>query len=223
MPHKLLLLENDSYLRNTLVGIFQTYGWDVKSAASILRARELIIKDDFELVVADRLLPDGDGLEFVEYLRDWYPGTKVLCLTSEGKVSDRISGFSHGADDYLAKPFATQELIWRVKSLLSKQKLADTPHLEHHNLKFFPENGLVIVEKQKINLRRRENQILLHLLRHKGSVVTRKALIDALWPGEQELPLTTTLDVYIRRVRQKLRMLPSLITTVRGYGYMINA
>lgn len=223
MRHSILLLENDEHLTKTLTVVFQPYGWTAQVARTLQTAYEMIAKTECELVIVDRMLPDGDGLEFIEYLREWYPGVKVLCLTSRGGVADRISGLTRGADDYLPKPFATQELVWRIKNLLNKQKIADAACLEYQDLKFFPENGLVITPEVKVTLRRRENQILLFLLRHRGSVVTRKMLMDALWPGECELPLATTLDVYIRRVRQKLRSKPGLISTVRGYGYMINA
>jgi len=223
MSHQILILENDPSLTSNLSQVFVPYFWHVTVAVTLKNAYQVVTTQDFEAAIVDRVLSDGDGLEFIAYLRDWYPGIKILCLSSRGEVTERIKGFTQGADDYLPKPFATQELIWRIKSLLNKQKISDAPCLEHQTFKFYPENGTFLGQKRKVILRRRENQLLLFLLRHKGQVVTRRMLMDALWPGDQELPMQTTLDVYIRRLRQRLPEYPSLIKTVRGYGYSISA
>jgi len=220
MKHHILLLENDPQLVTDLKSVFASYHLQVTAVSTIKEAQKIVIEQEYKLVIVDRIVDDGDGLDFVSYLRDWYPGIHILCLSSKGQVNERIRGFSKGADDYLPKPFATQELLLRVQSLLKKQKVSDAPCWELHNLRFYPENGMVIKGEYRTVLRRKENQLLLFLLRHKGQVVTRKMIIDSLWPGDQELPLESTLDVYIRRLRLKLKT-PDMITTFRGYGYMI--
>lgn len=225
MSKQIIILENDRGLADSLVRIFAERNWQAQTAATLRSAYHLVAdsENDFQIAVIDRVLDDGDGLDFVSYLAEMYPQIKVICLTQKKEVMERIKGLRAGADDYLPKPFATQELLLKIEKLLKTQKMSDAACHHYRALQFYPENGQVLTPEGKIQLRRREAQILTCLMKHQENVVTRKMLIDSIWPGESLLPLLTTLDVYVRRLRMALPPQHQYIKTIRGFGYMLRA
>lgn len=225
-PHtrkRLLIVENDTALSATLQRLFQREGYTIYAAPSVEIAFKQLAKHDCDLVIIDRVLDDGDGLEILKYLKEVSPGVRSICLTTKGEVTERIKGLFAGADDYLPKPFATQELLLRVKRLLQMQKMVSLKEITHEQFKLNPENGVLVLRDSQIHLRRRENQILQCLLQHKGQVVTREKLYQTIWPNYDHSPQLSSLDVYVRRLRLQLKSDAQAIKTIRGYGYMLRA
>jgi len=194
----------------------------VKLASSLETAYQELELRSFELAVIDRVLPDGDGLEIVEYLADVAPATKVLVLTQKREVAERIEGLAGGADDYLAKPVDVRELKLRVKRLTTSYKLVAAQYLQVGDVCLYPDQGKLVSGEVSAQLRRRESQILGCLLSHHDRVISRPDLIDRVWRGD-ELPSNTTLDVYVRRLRIHLGSHSGQLETVRGYGYRFNS
>jgi DNA-binding response OmpR family regulator len=223
LPMKdILILEDDLQLQSILTTMLSQqhhcYG-----ARTLADAYQQLEKHAFDLVLVDRKLPDGDGLEILGYIHDMLPQTKLLALTSQAKVEDRVVGLEQGADDYLAKPFSMAELKLRIQKLLQmERKLLDTV-LRAGDLTFSPKTGVVTMPQKSVQLRRREAQILECLLRYKNQVVPRSTLIKNIWSTADLYPTETTLDVYIRRIRVQLEIYSNYIVTVRGFGYRFSA
>lgn len=217
---KLLVVEDNQQLqvllKQSLAGQYS-----VTQAYSLAAAYQNLETTKFELVMIDRVLPDGDGIELIEYLADYSYPTKVLALTTKADVQDRVQGLESGADDYLAKPFNLGELKLRIQKLFNMEKQVVTEKLTLGKLEFDPTTGSIRISDSKlVQLRKRESQILYCLIRYKNQVVTRQMLVDTVWAGEVEYPAISTLDVYVRRLRVILKEYSRHIKTIRGFGYM---
>lgn len=217
----ILLLEDDRRLCKTLEESLQELAqcWSVGSLAAAYSQLEM---RTYDLVIVDRNLPDGDGVELIEYLHDSAYKTKILALTTRGSIADKIEGLEKGADEYLPKPFSLAELRLRVKKLLQIDKLVAVDRLTFGTLEFYPQKGVVSLGDKIVQLRRKEAEIFHCLLRYRNQVVTRKMIIDDVWGQTELIPTETTLDVYIRRIRILLQEYSRSITTIRGFGYQFN-
>lgn len=221
--HTILLVENDLSLATALKQLLVNAEYAVKTASSLEQAYELLNKTGFELVIIDRLLDDGDGIELAGFLQEVSFGTKVLFLTQKNEVAERLEGLEQGADDYLGKPFETREFLLRVKLLLKRQKLKDQDYLQAGEVWLQPSSGRLRLADQERTIRKREAEILACLLRLQGTVVSKAALIEYVWQSQEDIPTYTTLEVYIRRLRVLLGKHHELIKTIRGFGYTISA
>jgi len=220
--NRILIVENDRALVASLHSLLQTLGYSVSSAYDLKTAYEVLGKQGFELVLLDRVLDDGDGLEIANFLHEVSFGTKILFMSQKGEVAERLIGLNSGADDYLPKPFNTQELVQKVKLLLLRQKIKDQSYLQVGHIHLNPSSGTLTLNDKQSSLRRRESQILACLLRMQGTVVSKSALIEYVWQSEDEIPTYTTLEVYIRRLRMALGNHHGYIKTVRGFGYRLS-
>jgi DNA-binding response OmpR family regulator len=189
-------------------------------ARTVKQAREFLTRTHFDLVILDRILPDGDGLNIAEDLYWAHREIPVLILSEKDAVEERVRGLKKGADDYLAKPFSMEELLLRISSLLSKTKQLDTYALHVGEVRMFPHTGLAFVKDAPVYLRKRESQILSFLIRHKNQVVSRDMLIENIWRSET-VPEDETVDVYVRRIRMQLGKEGYTLKTIRGYGYLL--
>lgn len=191
----------------------------MQTARSLSNAYSRLSKQHYDLLIIDRQLPDGDGLEIVEHLHGSNLDTPILMLTELNAAKERVRGLREGADDYLGKPFSLDELLLRAEKLVKKIRKTDFSCGQLGRIQLFGESGVVRIGLKKIELRKREFKIFAFLVRHKNMVVTRQMLIENLWP-ENDIPTYKTLDVYVRRIRLKLGSDRWAIKTIRGYGYM---
>lgn len=219
MRQRILIVEDDVLLAQTLHHCLASKHTEVTITHTVAQALELVEERRFDLVLIDRILPDGEGLEVVEYLDDTYFSSRVLCLSEKRETDDRIYGLRKGADDYLVKPFSLPELLLRVNKLLQREKKLSQDVLIVGQVWLYPESGVVKYDETEKHLRRREMQILSYLFRHKNAVVTREMIIDRIWGNNDTTPAHITLDVYIRRIRILLGRHSKVIKTVRGFGY----
>jgi DNA-binding response OmpR family regulator len=219
--YSILIIEDDLCLGKSLQTLFTKRNCTAKLCTNISNSYKFLEKKNPDLVIADRVLPDGDGIEIVEYLKDYSYKTKVLMLSKKSEVENRVEGLANGADDYLAKPFSSKELILRVDSLLNKDKLSSIEFIEIGNLKLFYTNGNFMIEKISIPIRKREIDLLHCLMIHHGQVVSRHQLINWVWGCNSNLPTLSTIDVYITRLREKLGPHKKYLKTVRGFGYQL--
>jgi len=173
------------------------------------------------LILLDRMLPDEDGLHILQTLRQ-SPKTKrlpVIILTAKSEEYDRVLGLESGADDYLCKPFGMMELLARIKALLRRAETEDAEYLIG-DLYVCPEKHLVKVQNQQISLALKEYALLCYLIEAEGKVVPREQLLRDIW-GYSFDGESRTIDVHIRKLRQKLGSCASLIQTIKGVGYRI--
>lgn len=215
----ILLLEDDSLIRTSLQGMLAEFG-RIHPAASLQEAYAILDKRSVELALIDRRLPDGDGTELVEYLQDASPTTKSLLITGLSGLPDRLKGWRAGADDYIAKPFSREEVRLRVARLLRLHKEAANQWVECGELRFNVLSGEVSFKNKPISLRPKEFAILVALWRNREHTVTKDILITQVW-GTIDRPNKQSVDVYLRRLRMKLRNTSVSITTIHSYGYML--
>ena len=174
----------------------------------------------YDVVVLDRDLPGMSGDEFCRRLRDEDILTRVMMLTASGTVEDKVAGLSLGADDYLAKPFAFQELVARVRALGRRTTPAAPPVLQAGDIELDSSKRTVGRRGELIDLTRKEFGVLETLMMAKGAVVSSEELLDRVW-DENADPFTTTVRVTMMTLRRKLGE-PAIIDTVVGSGYRID-
>jgi two-component system response regulator MprA len=216
---RILVVEDDSRLAATLERVLAAENHDVEVAADGVTALRLARERPFDLVVLDIMLPGLDGIAVCKRLRSTGP-VPILLLTALGGTEERVRGLDSGADDYLVKPFAYEELLARVRALLRRAAPAD--HLRFGDLRLEPASRAAWRGDRAVELTATEFDLLRHFLRHPRQVLSREQLIDAVWKGEAETD--NVVAVYVGYLRQKLEQdgEPRLLHTVRGAGYALH-
>jgi heavy metal response regulator len=177
-----------------------------------------------DLILLDMALPKIDGLKVLQKLREKKIGAPVLLLTVRAAIEDKVLGLDSGADDYLTKPFAFQELLARIRALLRRKAEAGTPLLQVEDLVLDPSRRLVIRTGEKIDLTSKEFALLEYLMRNAGRVLSRAMISEHVWSYDFDTE-TNVIDVYINYLRRKIDSGrdKKLIHTVRGSGYVLKS
>ncbi|MGG5260333.1 response regulator transcription factor [Phycicoccus avicenniae] len=215
---RLLIVEDDERLGKHLGAALTQRGLSVDAAATVAAADEKTWVNDYDVVVLDRMLPDGDSLPFLARMRGRGDSTPVILLTARADLPDRVDGLDAGADDYLTKPFALPELLARIRALARRPRAAAAPVVALADLTLDPASMTAARGGRELVLTAKEFALLEHLLRHAGRVVSRSELVEHCW-DELADPSSNVVDVRIRLLRGKLGD-PPLIHTVRGAGYV---
>ena len=221
---KILIVEDDPEARSVLVQGLAECGHRTDCAANSTEGLALAKTGDFDALIIDRMLPDGDGLDIVTALRAQCIMTPAVFLSALNEVDDRIMGLRAGGDDYLAKPFSFLELLARLEAILRRREAAPETILRIGDLEMNLITRTVKRAGTEIPLMPREFRLLEFLMRHTGQTVTRTMLLEGVWKYRFE-PETKILDVQMSRLRQKIDRgfeVP-LIRTLRGAGYYIVA
>ena len=214
MGARILLAEDDDFLRSGLMEMFQKEGYEVESAGTCSAAISAFESSPFDLVILDVMLPDGNCFAICSQIRKSSGSVPILFLTACDDEIQIVRGLDSGADDYVTKPFRLLELLSRVRALLRR------------NVKSVPASGNIVVNEdnmtvqisgEKIYLTPTEYHILCILLRNRGIIVTRDSLLQGIWDCEGAYVDDNTLSVHISRLREKIGA--SNIKTVRGVGY----
>lgn len=223
MAEHILLVEDEEKLCRMLELELQYEGYTVDKALDGPTGLEKALSGKFQLVLLDVMLPGLSGMEVLRRLRR-ESQVPVILVTARDAVMDKVSGLDSGANDYITKPFAIEELLARIRAALRTTRGGEeeTPVLTAGPLTLEPDRRRVRVGDTEVELTRREFDLLAYLLAHKGKVVTRDALLDNVW-GFDFVGETNAVDVYIRFLRSKIdeRFQIKLIRTVRGVGYTI--
>ena len=215
---RILVVEDDARLAATLERVLVAEGHEVERVGDGLEALKRAREQPFDLVVLDIMLPSLDGVGVCRRLRATAQ-VPVLMLTALGGTSERVRGLDAGADDYLVKPFAYEELLARVRALLRRTAPAD--HLRFGDLLLEPPSRGAWRGQRSMTLTATEFDLLQHFMRHPRQVLTRDQLLEAVWKGEPESD--NVVAVYVGYLRQKLEEggEPRLLHTVRGAGYAL--
>jgi two-component system, OmpR family, response regulator len=217
---KVMVVEDDLDLRTVLLRGLHEEGFAAVGVGSGAELLERIDGEVPDLLVVDIGLPDTDGRDVVQALRAQGAALPILFLTARDALTDRVTGFSAGGDDYLTKPFAFAELVARLQALLRRAP-ADTA-VEAGSLRLDPLAHVASADGRKVSLTPTEFRLLAKLVASRGSTVRRRDLVRTGWPHGARVR-DNTLDAYVARLRRKLGELPGTpaITTVHGVGYIL--
>lgn len=217
-----LLIEDEPELAAALSAVLISNGIVVDHIGSLSGAEEAVKSFAYDVLILDRRLPDGEGLSLIPKLRAHGNLTPVLVLTARGEVSDRVEGLDHGADDYLAKPFAVEEVLARVRALARRPAAVLKNIVQSGNLTYDYTAREALVNEEVLDLTRREHLVLGALLRQIGRMVSRSTLMDAVFSMDDDV-LPNALDTHVSRLRRKLADAGSglQLNGVRGVGFML--
>ena len=225
MTRPLLLVEDDQRIVSVLRRGLEAEGYVVETARNGAQALERVRSEDFALIILDRLMPGLDGLEVCRRLRAGGNRTLVLMLTAKDAVQDKIDGLKGGADDYVTKPFAFQEVLARIEALLRRSGTGERPAvLQVGDLRLDRAAKVAWRGDRKILLTAKEFALLEYLMTMAGVVVNREELLSNVWKLDFD-PGTKLVDVHVSFLRRKIDEgeAEPLIKTVRGFGYTISA
>jgi len=220
---RILVVEDDDLLASGLMEALEGEGYIVERAADGRRADDLIADTEFDLVVLDWSIPPPSGLELLRSWRHHGYDMPVLMLTGRGRVEDRVSGLDTGADDYLTKPFALEELLARARSLMRRRPRPLQP-LAVGDLVMDRAAREVTVAGEPVRLTPKEFGVLEYLLARAGQAVSREELAEHVWDHAFD-PASNTVDVIVYRLRKKIDgdRDDRLLHTVSGVGYMLSS
>lgn len=217
--YNILIVEDESKIAETVMEYLKREGYNVRHVMTVAEALQCI-NADTDLVVLDLMLPDGNGEDVCERVVSLY-NTPVIMLTSKRSEQSKISGFAHGADDYLTKPFSPRELTMRVKSVLKRSRPSENTIRLEHEIVLHLDRRTVTKNGVEIKLTPNEYSILLCLANNAKALVSRDKLVEHINSPDA---LDRTVDVHVRHLRQKLEddpKNPQIIKTVHGHGYML--
>ena len=214
MSVKILVTEDDAFLRDGLCEMLKKEGYNVVTAGTIDDAKECFLKEHFNLVILDVMLPDGNGFDMCAFIRSKNENVPILFLTACDDEVQVVRGLDAGADDYVTKPFKLLELLSRIRALLRRSK-ASVYNCE--NISVDINTMTVKRDGENIFVTPTEFQILSALIRNSGVIVTRSVLLENIWDEGGSFIDDNTLSVHISRLREKIGA--EHIVTVRGIGY----
>lgn len=221
---RILVVEDDPALRKILVKRLTAEGYAVDACANGIDGLDYALAAPYDAIVLDIMLPGIDGLRLLQKAREHRCESAVLMLTARNAISDRVQGLDIGADDYLTKPFAFDELLARLRALLRKRKGTRSPKLVLADLVMDTAAHTVTRGGTAVRLTAKEYALLEYFMHNAGQVLTRDQIVDHVWNYEYQFE-TNLVDVYVRYLRKKIDVagMPKLLHTVRGFGYVLKA
>ncbi len=222
MQQSILIIEDDADIAESLLYNFKREGFRSMIAESGEKGLRIALdeKQAPSLIILDLMLPGMSGMELCRRLRrePSTESTPIIMLTAKAAEADKIAGLDTGADDYIVKPFSVKEVIARARAVLRRAEKEVPPRYEDERLSVDFEDMRVVADGEEVRLTRKEFALLEHLIKNSGRVATRQQLLDSVW-GYSYFGDTRTLDVHIRRLRQKMGECGGCIETVVGVGY----
>jgi len=223
-PARVLVVEDEQKVASALKEGLESEAYDVALEHTGEGAFFRLNTEAFDVILLDLMLPGRDGLQILKALRARGDKTPVLVLTARDTLDDRVTGLDSGADDYLVKPFAFEEVLARIRALLRRGRVAEPLRLRVADLDLDLITRKVARGGRPVELTLREFELLEYLLRHQGQTVSRGTLARDVWrETARSTSLDNVIDVHIARLRRKVDLEPAvkLIHTVRGVGFML--
>jgi len=218
---RLLVVEDDARLADVLMRGLREAGYAVDSVHDGKSALYQLTINNYDAVILDVMIPPPDGLEVCRQMRTAGLSTPVLMLTARDALDDRVHGLDAGADDYLVKPFAFEELLARIRALMRRVPVVTAPTLHVGDLTIDTASHRVFREEDEIVLTSKEYALLEYMARNVGRVISREEIAEHVW-DENFDPFSNIIEVYVNRLRRKLdRAEPYHIVTRRNEGYML--
>lgn len=221
-----MVIEDEHKIANSIKKGLEQENYVVDAVYDGTSGYDLAGDGNYDVIILDLMLPDMDGIEVCQKLRKNGIHTPILMLTARGQVEDKVTGLNSGADDYLVKPFAFNELLARIKALARRPKDEFGTILTAADLSLNTINYEVRRGNKTINLSRKEFTLLEYLMRRQNTILTKDQIINNVWDYDADV-LPNTVEVYIGYLRNKIdkafRSSKPIITTVRGFGYKIES
>lgn len=224
---RILIIEDEKNLARFVDLELQHEGYETAICMDGRSGLETALNEDWDVILLDLMLPELNGLEVCRRIRP-VKDTPIIIMTARDSVIDRVSGLDQGADDYIVKPFAIEELLARLRALFRRienedeQRSQQQPTVKYRDLVIEKANRIVRRDDEVIDLTKREYELLLFLMENLNMVMSREVLLDKVWGYKSEVE-TNVVDVYIRYLRNKIDVTgqDSYIQTVRGTGYVM--
>jgi two-component system, OmpR family, response regulator len=215
---RVLIVEDEPTLGTQLKNTLESNGYAVDLATDGEDGHYLGSTENYDAIILDLGLPEIDGLTVLDRWRKEGKTMPVLVLTARDSWSDKVAGLDGGADDYMAKPFQTQELIARLRALIRRASGNASSELIAGDVRLDTRSGRVTLDGEPVKMTAQEYKLLSYLLHHKGKVVSRSELIEHIYDQDFDRD-SNTIEVFVTRIRKKLG--PDVITTIRGLGYSL--
>ena len=215
---KILVIEDEHKIARSIKRGFEQESWLCDTAFDGEKGYDLASTGDYDLIILDLMLPKIPGLEVCKKIRNDGLMTPILILTAKGEIDDKVKGFNLGADDYLVKPFAFEELLVRVRALVRRPEQIINSKLQISNLELDTSSKEVKQNNNIIQLSRKEYQLLEYLIKNKNRVVSKEEIISHVWDYDSDI-LPNTVEVFIKYLRNKIGK--KYIKTIRGFGYKL--
>lgn len=215
---RILVVEDEHKIANSIKRGFEQEAWATDVAYDGEEGYDMASSEDYDVVVLDLMLPKMDGMEICRKLRAQGKHTPILMLTARGETNDKVEGLNSGADDYLVKPFAFEELLARVRALARRPLEVKSQRLKVKSLELDVNTFEVKKSGRVIELSRKEFALLEYLMRNVGKIVSKENIIAHVWDYESDI-LPNTVEVFVGYLRDKIGK--DMIKTVRGFGYKV--
>lgn len=223
MKEKILIIEDHQEIAKLLSEALFEAGFQTEIRSTLAQSFAYFSQSpEISLIILDLILPDGDGLSLLRYLRETqkYKNTPIIIISAKGQELDRILGFELGADDYVVKPFSLREVILRIKRLLKKSELSSSYIFSIGPFLLDKKKKAIFLEGKLLELTATEYKILSLFIENPQQVFSRDELLELIWSNEKEY-YSRVLDAYICRLRNKLGEFAECLQTVRGLGYRL--
>lgn len=222
---KILIIEDEPSLREIMTRALRQEGYVVESATTFLEADGKVAGYTYDCILLDIMLPDGNGLRLLEHIRTLGKRENVIIVSARDSLEDKVYGLENGADDYLAKPFHTAELVARVKSVLRRGRTAGELSLKFGNVELKPESRTVEVEGKPLQLLKKEFDILSYFMQRPRHMIDKAMLAEAVWGDyADDADNFQFLYAQIKNLRRKLELSAATIeiSAVYGFGYKLS-
>ncbi len=218
---KILVIEDEKSIQQMIEYDLSQIGYEVDVASDGLTGYQKALKDSYDIIVLDLMLPGMKGLDVAKKLKEAKIKSYIIMLTAMDEEFQKIEGFEKGADDYMTKPFSPRELSARIKAVLRREKASEKmEEIEYENIHLNVLSYEASFEGKPLNLTLKEFELLAYLLNNRGLVLSRDQLLKSLW-GYAYDGDTRVVDVHIFKIREKIDPQAKLIKTVRGIGYKL--
>lgn len=220
---RILIVEDELHLAEALTQILKKHHYSVDAVHDGRSGLDYALSGIYDLLLLDIMMPEMDGISMLKALRQEGVSTPVILLTAKGEITDMVAGLDHGADDYIAKPFSSEELLARIRAALRRKgEVIPDDALKFGDIELNTANLKLSINGKEIKLNLKESELLELLILRKQAVTSKEQIIEKLWGFDSEIE-HNNVEVYISFIRKKLTFLNSAIriSTIRGVGYVL--
>lgn len=223
---KILIVEDEKNLLETVTAFLQKEGFVCETADSYFVAEDKLAAFDYDIIILDITLPDGNGLDLLERIKSSDNGTGILIVSARNSLDDRLKGLDLGADDYITKPFHLSELNARIRAVLRRRRFNGTKEIVFGELRLLPEQREAFAGESRLHLTPKEYELLLYFVTNKNRVLTRQSIAEHLWGDYMDMAdRFDFVYTHLNNLRKKIRQAggDDYIKTVYGIGYKMEA